>query len=303
MGLKPAKGKSWQAEKCLAETVFTDVLPIDAKIRGLLIHHNAPLMGRITVHDVDQPLLDRAGVSATVAIHRNINIATAEVDQSHRSNEESSSSRKGFDEPAFLMRLDQFVHSKPSLNHLYRLQTVPLSSKSLLSQINNRSARDTLKNNPLVQRRGDQLQLPRLLRANHDEEITRPGLRHKRLLPKQPQHLIKPPRSRLALRNQRRPIIRPDLSIPKPTRPGSNRVLRRSQQLQPNKPLLLLLSLSSIRTPIQRRRRRRRQTPRHIRETRNDDIQQRLLRPLHAQCLLGGNKRRPHIKKTPLPLL
>merc|ERR1712070_541510 len=106
MGLKPAKGKSWQAVKCLAKTVFTDVLPIDAKIRGLFIHHNAPLMGRIAVHDVDQPLFDRAGIGATVAIHRNINITTAEVDQSHRSNKEGSPSRKGFNEPAVLMRLD-----------------------------------------------------------------------------------------------------------------------------------------------------------------------------------------------------
>nr|POE52056.1 hypothetical protein CFP56_52437 [Quercus suber] len=257
------------------------------------LHDHSPFMLHIAVHDVHQPLLDQPGIHPAVAIQGEVDVLPAEMNLAHRGDEEGRARREGFHDPALARGFQQFGDGEPPLHHLQSFESVGRPGReALFRDLQDRGAGDAFEDDHLRQWGGDQLRSPRLLVLEDHEEVARAGLGHEALVTEQPEHLIEPPGSGFALGDEAGPIVCADLGVAEPSRPGPNGVFGRRQQSQS------LPRLPSTRGPVQRRRcTRRLETFGHVRETRQDDIQQRLRRPLHAQRGIRRDHRRPDVEE------
>lgn len=263
-----------------------------------LVNNNAPLVRLLAVHDAAEPALKHLGVVAALTVTgRNLDVLVLVVDKTDGSDEEGSARGESLEESALLVRLDDISHGELALDDLDTLQRAGglALGEARAGELENGSAGNALQDDALAEGRGDKLDLLGLLVSPDDEEVGRTRLGDVSVLAEEPQNLIETTGTGLALSNERRTIVGTKLGVAESTRPSTNSILSRSKKLKSRSALLL-------RCVALERRRRSRSSERlaHIWEQRNDNVQQSLLRALHAERRIGRNHRRADVQEAAL---
>lgn len=130
------------------------------------------------------------------------------------------------DYPALVVRVGELLDGVLPLDDLELRQ--PLADK-----LNDAAPRHAVENDLVVQRRGNELRLPRLLVLPDDEEVTRARFGAEPLVAVQPQDLVEALIARLGGREERGPVVRTDLGVPETAGPRADRVVGGGLQPEP----------------------------------------------------------------------
>jgi len=278
------------SEKRLLVNVVTGALS--------LVDENTPLVLLLAVHDVGEPAADESGVGASLAFDQgDLELVVFPADQTDGGDKEGGSSGEGLDETTILISVEDLLHGELALDDLEAVDVVlggVGGGQTVSGDVQDTGASDTLENQVVLERGGDELLLA-LLGLPDNEEVAGTGFGDAGVVAEQPENLIVATSAGFTLSDERRTVVGTELGVTETTGPCTDGVLLAGKKLE-------ALSLGDLLAKVGVDGRSSGQVARirPVGEDSDDHVEQGLLRDLNAETGVCANESGTQVEEATL---